>query len=275
MIKFGIDISKHNGDISTNLLANRGFVMIRTSYGWENQDKQKDLQVYNNVYKCHNLNIPFGFYHYSYATNESEAIKEAEFCLKIVREVEQEYGKPLMPIAYDIEDKVQINLNKEQLSKIACAFCNKIEQAGYYAIIYASRSWFLSKFDLNEIAKYDKWVADWTDKTNSSLYSLIPFGMRQYRVDKGLNLDFDISLKDYPYIIKKMYDNKNKVNKIKVGDKVIVKNPIHYDTGKKFKLYFKEYEVMEIYPKNSNRYIIGVNGVITAPINIENIERVN
>ena len=58
--------------------------------------------------------------------------------------------------------------------------------------------------------------------------------------------------------------------KIKVGDTVKVINPVSYGTNKKFKLYYKTYKVMEL---SGNRAVIGVNGVITAAIDVKNLKK--
>lgn len=57
---------------------------------------------------------------------------------------------------------------------------------------------------------------------------------------------------------------------IHTGDMVIVLDPINYDNGKKFTLWYPVYEVMEI---NGNRAVIGVDGVVTAPIDIKYLRR--
>lgn len=56
---------------------------------------------------------------------------------------------------------------------------------------------------------------------------------------------------------------------IKVGSTVTVINPITY-TGQRFALWFKTYTVMELI---GDRAVIGVNGVVTAAINIKNLRR--
>ena len=58
---------------------------------------------------------------------------------------------------------------------------------------------------------------------------------------------------------------------IKVGDTVKVTNPINYDTGKKFGLYYSTYKVMELKGK---RAVIGVNGTVTSAINVSNLRKV-
>ena len=57
---------------------------------------------------------------------------------------------------------------------------------------------------------------------------------------------------------------------IKVGDTVKVTNPINYDTGKKFGLYYNTYKVMEL---KGSRAVIGVNGVVTSAINVSNLRK--
>lgn len=59
-----------------------------------------------------------------------------------------------------------------------------------------------------------------------------------------------------------------KLAEIKVGDKVKVLNPVTYD-GKKFKVWYNEYDVLQV---KNDRVVIGIKDVITAPINIKNIE---
>lgn len=62
-----------------------------------------------------------------------------------------------------------------------------------------------------------------------------------------------------------------KDGKFKVGDKVKVVNPLVYGTTRKFTLWFKTYEVMSV---SGDRAVIGVDGVITAPVNIKYIKKV-
>ena len=55
-----------------------------------------------------------------------------------------------------------------------------------------------------------------------------------------------------------------------VGDKVKVLNAVTY-TGNPFRLYFPEYDIIQI---NNDRIVIGVGTVVTAPIHIDNIQKV-
>lgn len=60
-------------------------------------------------------------------------------------------------------------------------------------------------------------------------------------------------------------------DKIKVGDEVVVTDPINYNTGKKFKLYYKTYDVFEV---SGDRAVIGKKGVVTAAINLKYLRKV-
>jgi GH25 family lysozyme M1 (1,4-beta-N-acetylmuramidase) len=272
----GIDLSEHNGNNTDEIIANTGFVMIRTGYGSKNRTKQEDKQVYNNVKKCIKYGKPFGYYHYSYATTKKLAEDEADFCLSIVDKVSNQGNRPLYPIAYDIEDKKLDKLTIAQRTDLCIAFCDKIEKAGYYAVIYASRNYFRQKLDLKRLERFDKWVADWTKTTDETLQKSVPCGMRQYTVDRSKNIDKNIAFKDYPTIIKKMYDSRgqktNTPKELKVGSVVRVLKPIIYGTKKKFIQYYDCYEVLQIAKIFKNRIVIGRGKTVTAAIDRKNLE---
>lgn len=272
----GIDLSEHNGNNTDEIIANTGFVMIRTGYGSKNRTKQEDKQVYTNVKKCIKYGKPFGYYHYSYATTKKLAEDEADFCLSIVDKVSNQGNRPLYPIAYDIEDKKLDKLTIAQRTDLCIAFCDKIEKAGYYAVIYASRNYFRQKLDLKRLERFDKWVADWTKTTDETLQKSVPCGMRQYTVDRSKNIDKNIAFKDYPTIIKKMYDSRgqktNTPKELKVGSVVRVLKPIIYGTKKKFIQYYDCYEVLQIGKIFKNRIVIGRGKTVTAAIDRKNLE---
>lgn len=57
---------------------------------------------------------------------------------------------------------------------------------------------------------------------------------------------------------------------IKKGDKVKVINPINYDNGKRFTLWYDTYDVIEL---DGKRAVIGRGKTVTAPINVGNLKR--
>ena len=64
--------------------------------------------------------------------------------------------------------------------------------------------------------------------------------------------------------------SKNTSDKISVGDKVKVTNNITY-TGKSFKTYYKEYDVIEV---KGDRVVIGIGKTVTAAVNVKNLAKV-
>ncbi len=192
----GVDISEHNGSVNFSTLKNNGveFVIIRLGYG-SNYTNQDDKRFAENVKKAEAAGMPWGAYLYSYAKNTSMAKSEAEHALRLLK------GKtPLYGVWYDVEDP---QLSGVDVVATSQTFCDAMENAGYYAGIYASLSWLNNQLGSSKLDKYDKWVAQW----NSSCTYKKAYGIWQY-TDKlvigGKNFDGNWAYKDYPSIIKAM-----------------------------------------------------------------------
>ena len=200
MSKFGIDISKWQKGFNFDKAVSEGveFVILRGAYSMS-----KDT-CFEEFYKaCKARNIPVGVYHYSMAKTVAEAKNEANFLITNVLKGKQfEY-----PIYMDVEDKTQIELDKTLLTDIVVAFCETLENAGYYVGIYSSASFFKSCMDESRLTPYDKWIAQWSTKcTYSGNYGMWQFGgeTNLVRTNKiaGVTCDQDYVYKDYPTIIK-------------------------------------------------------------------------
>ena len=89
-----------------------------------------------------------------------QAEAEADFVLDIIKDYPISY-----PVAFDVEDaNTQGKLPKDQLTAIIKKFCDKVEAAGYYPIVYANDYWIANKLDMNALKKYDIWVARYNVK---------------------------------------------------------------------------------------------------------------
>lgn len=171
---YGIDISKHNGNI--NLEPYKGqFVIIRVGYGHFHLDEKFE----RNVNECKRLGIPFGVYHYSYALNEAEAEAEARGVLNAIAKYKNDIK---VGVWFDMEDadgykkKHGFKFSNGTIAPICYKFCKIIEDAGYYSGIYTSSSWLDYVKGLND--RFDKWVANWgkndgTQHTNTSQYGTL------------------------------------------------------------------------------------------------------
>jgi GH25 family lysozyme M1 (1,4-beta-N-acetylmuramidase) len=201
MVK-GIDISCFQSHIDWNKVKNSDvkFAMIRSSYGWFNTDTLFE----NHVKNCEAIGMPYGLYHYSYARNLNEAKVEVENFIALANKCH-----PTYPLCIDMEDADSWkarngNPNKETYIQICEYFCKKVEEAGYYAVIYANLDWFTNRLNDKRLDKFDKWVAQWSSKCDYNK----EYGMWQY-TDRGYvdgigNIDCNYAYKDYPTIIKSM-----------------------------------------------------------------------
>ena len=169
MEKKGIDISHHQGDIDfEKLKGNIDFAMVRTSYG----SFYEDRKYKQNIKGLEKINVPYGLYHFSYATDVETAKKEASSFINLIKNY-----NPTYPVVIDIEysDRTA-DVRKDTLVDIANVFCKMVEEAGYYAMIYANLDYFNNKLNSNVLDRYDKWLAQWTSKPTYNK----PFGIWQY-----------------------------------------------------------------------------------------------
>jgi GH25 family lysozyme M1 (1,4-beta-N-acetylmuramidase) len=224
----GIDVSSYQGNIDwTKVKPYIDFAIIRC--GWGNDFKNQDDVYYEkNANRCKELNIPFGVYLYSYATNLDEARSEVEHTLRLIKDKKLEY-----PVFLDVEDKRQMALPKERLVEIVKYYCEQIEKNGYYVGIYSDLNRFKSNLDSKELERFDKWVAEYNDKLTYDK----EVGMWQntsYEELAGIysRVDGDIALINYPKIIRDAGLNHLDTNKLKynIGDKVYVSGKIYNDS---------------------------------------------
>lgn len=194
----GIDVSKWQGTINWDSVKrdNIDFAIIREGWG-KKSPSQVDKQFKSNYEGAKRVGINVGVYHYSYADSVSDARLEAEFCLENIKGMQFEY-----PICFDIEDKEQLKLNTRQRTEIVKAFCEEIEKAGYYAMVYCNLNWLNNYLYKDEIARYDLWLAQW-NKDSPSVSCGIWQKCENGRVS-GINgnVDIDISYRDYPAIMR-------------------------------------------------------------------------
>lgn len=197
-MKKGIDVSKYQGNIDWEKVKNTGieFAVIRAGYG--KFDFQKDEKFEQNYSGAKNAGIPVGAYHYSYAKTVEDARLEAEVFLNWIRGKQFEY-----PVALDIEEKAQSDKGRQFVSDVIRAFCETVENAGYYVCVYANKYWYDNFIDDDCKKKYDAWVAQWAD---SNTYAG-NYGMWQYSSQGSVDgisgrTDLDEAYKDYPEIMR-------------------------------------------------------------------------
>ena len=160
-IKRGIDISAHQGNIDLSALKSQiDFVIIRVGYGVSGTLDEKFTR---NADLCRKLGIPVGFYWYSYALDVEGAKKEAKAFVNAIAPYKDitKFGA-----WFDMEDadgykKRNGMPSNKTLREMCAAFCEYVEDSGFYAGVYASESWFKNQLNGSEIKPYDRWVAQW------------------------------------------------------------------------------------------------------------------
>ena len=245
MAKLGIDISAHQGDINLEALKSQiDFVIIRVGYGTKGTI---DKKFKRNADLCVNLGIPYGFYWYSYALDVDGAKKEAEAFLNAIKIYTPEYG-----CWFDMEDadgykKKNGMPSNEILRDICYAFCEKVENAGYYTGVYASESWFENQLAGDRLARFDKWIAQWpttlggkqkglsVEESARSDASLWQFTSQAKFTGYDGNLDADYAYKTFPNPVKEEVPPTPaptptpapSTQKFSIGDKVIISGNLY------------------------------------------------
>ena len=194
----GIDVSVHNGDIDWGKVKadGIGFAILRAGYG--RLASQKDEKFEQNYSGAKAAGIPVGAYWYSYAMTPEEAELEADVFLSVIK------GKQFeMPVYFDLEEKKQFDLGKEQVSAIMRVFLKKVESAGYFVGLYGSAS-SLTTHTADDIKSwYTIWLAHWVDQTNySGAYGIWQHSENGKVAGINGNVDLDICYKDFPTTIK-------------------------------------------------------------------------
>ena len=209
MRKQGIDVSYVQGAIDWSAVT-ADFAMIRACYGWDN-DRQIDSRLYENARGAKENGTPYGLFHYSYARTPDDALKEADFFLRVIKGLKPEY-----PVAYDFEEPFQIGGSRGGISyagmepaqqlAIIDAFLQRVEQVGYFAAIYmpAAALTRLYRYAPARIARYAVWVAHIGAASPAYPGNV---GIWQYswtgRVPGiAVDVDLDYAYQDFPAIIR-------------------------------------------------------------------------
>ena len=158
----GIDVSKYQGKIDWAKVkaAGIGFCMVRAGYGM--YIHQKDPCFDANMAGAKNAGlptetgIPVGVYWYSYATDVSQAIREAEVCLEVIAPYK---GQILLPVAYDWEDPSLAKMSVSQTAACCKAFLDRIQAAGYRPMLYSFSNWLQTRLKDPSLDGFPRWVA--------------------------------------------------------------------------------------------------------------------
>lgn len=223
MAKTIMDVSRHQGTIDWAKVKASGKidgVMLRAMGNSAEGKPSKpytDPQFARNYAECKRLGIPCGVYGYFKATNKAQADKELAMLRKLLA------GKTLqLPVAVDIEDKVQQTLSKSALTDLTAYCLSTVQSWGVYAMLYTGLWFGQTHLYMGGAAlkAYDVWLARYPKdqsktKPEDKPKTAFTFGMWQYTstahipgvVDatpgKVTNVDLSHAYKDYATIIRR------------------------------------------------------------------------
>ena len=154
----GVDVSYWQGEIDWDTAAqNLSFAIIRAGYGSGGVDSYFNA----NASGCEENQLPYGAYLYAKACSVDEAVEEADHILAILTE---NGHIPDLPVFYDVEYEPMMQLSNEALLQVVSAFCQTIEDAGFRAGVYASKSVWDSRLTDPAYNAWVRWVAQWQSR---------------------------------------------------------------------------------------------------------------
>lgn len=201
----GPDISAWQGNIDIKAIASQVDFFIFRGFAGRTKDSKVDRDV-NLAIEC---GKPYGLYIYSYALNTAQAREEAQRLITLGNS----YSVKPAFLCIDMEDadgyKRRNGMPSNQTLKDICTVEGEaFEQAGYYAMVYASSSWFNNQ--LAGLTRFDKWVAHWPTSggkqkgmaTSPDGENASRCGIWQFTSDGHLNgyngrLDMNYAYKDF------------------------------------------------------------------------------
>lgn len=163
--RLGIDVSYHNGEIDWEKVKAEGYEFAFLRIGYRGYGKEGriclDKQFYNYIQNARAAGLDIGVYFFSQAVSEEEAAQEAAFVLQTLDGI-----KLQLPVVYDPESILDAEARTDhvtgsQFTKNTIVFCEQIEKAGYQPMIYSNMLWEAYQFDLEKLAKYPVWYADY------------------------------------------------------------------------------------------------------------------
>ena len=190
----GIDVSHYDGNINWRIVKEHiDFAILRLGWiGNTHHELDTKFEIYYN--ECKREGIPIGIYVYNYCNSEDTVKSGAEWTVNQLKDKGID-----LPIYIDMEDRSIENLGKDKLTSICIAFNTVIENAGYWAGVYANLNWYTNYLNKDTIkARYTTWVAHYGISQDRYVGQ---YDMLQYS-DTGKisgisgNVDMDIMYRD-------------------------------------------------------------------------------
>lgn len=196
----GIDISHWQGKVDFDRIKKAGIKFVILKAGGSDKGFYEDPYFRTNYENAKRAGIDVGAYYFVGRNfyGPEAGVADAKRFLKIIGGCQLEY-----PVFLDVETTQPVR--KEEATEAAIAFCEEMENNGYYVGIYSSDiSGFREKLNHDRLISYAHWVADYTDPVKECT----EHQMRQYSSKGYLDgisnnpVDLDYSLVDFGEVMR-------------------------------------------------------------------------
>lgn len=195
-----MDVSRWQGRINWDAVKASGTVdgVILRVLGSKGGKPYLDPTFEANYAACTQLGLPVGGYYYTCAQTRQQVEDELATLKAILT------GKTFqLPVAVDVEDPKLRGLGPAKLAALVAQAAARLEAWGLYAMVYTYANFAATALDMDALAAYDLWLADYRGKRPTRKH-----GMWQYTSEGRISgvsgpIDLSHAYKDYPVIIKK------------------------------------------------------------------------
>lgn len=195
----GIDVSHWQGTIDWTKVKAAGIRFAIIKAGGSDADCYTDSKWEINYKGAKAAGIPVGAYYFvgKNCVTAATGKADAERFLQILKGKQLEY-----PVYMDNE--AQPASAKAGITEATIAFCETMENAGYFVGIYGSAaSGFKERMDDTRLTPYAHWVAQYASKcTYKGNYGIWQYSSKGTVPGISGNVDLDYAYVDYPTIIK-------------------------------------------------------------------------
>ena len=210
MKKFGVDLSKWNGNVDFKKLKEIGveFVILRCGYAsTSNRNKYAKDPLFEEYYAAAKaVGLDVGTYFYSMLNGPITGKQEAKYIHNLIKGKVFEY-----PVWLDVENTDNLKTNsKEGITHGVETCLEYLKDKGYYVGIYTGKYLIRDYMIQDRIDKYDLWIAQWSKEcTYNGNLCMWQFGgetnqLRDVKIEgvSSKSTDQNYSYKDYLSIIK-------------------------------------------------------------------------
>ena len=196
--RFGIDVSAYqnraseNNTIDWNAVKADGVDFVFVRAGFRGTGKagtlNKDAFFEKNVDGAMAVGLETGVYFFAQAITVEEAIEEADYVISLLK------GHTINgPVAYDWEmhDSTYrvYGTSPEMATACAIAFCKRIEEAGYKAMVYSGQYVSYIKYDMGALAPYLSWYPEYKSSSSSKLYPTLYYRMDYWQFSSSCSIN--------------------------------------------------------------------------------------